>query len=304
VPYSHVPTQREPVDIEQMAEMSPENIEADTNARLLDSKRRQEVATITSNYREMDAQKRGAVVINCQDLNLLYRLLGMETAATVSAYIQNKILELGGRLPTAEEMQQIQQANATTSGAPAQLQPVIAPSLFQPATTPLNPMRDLITRYVMGEMAGQEKVAFIPKLRDLDQLNKLLKIEGSDGIKAMISAQITQVQAVVQAAEAAPNMPGRPTTAPLKPEEVVMDKTLTPPPAPGCTCGNLQMQNGQLVFTQDGGNPVTTAPDGKVQCPKCGGWMAMPGSPAAVAPTPVTPPALPTNEPSANGPQA
>jgi hypothetical protein len=89
-------------------------LEKTTNALLSGSKRRQEVATIVSNYREMDVQKRALVVCTCSDLNLLYRLLGMETVATISAYIQNQILELGGQLPTAEQMKQTLQAGSAT----------------------------------------------------------------------------------------------------------------------------------------------------------------------------------------------
>ena len=90
---------------------------------------------------------------------------------------------------------------------------------------------------------------------------------------------MTQAQAAVQAAEAAPQAAGRPTP-PVG--EIIVDKKLPTPPIPGCTCGNLVVQGSNLVFTMADGQPTTQAPDGKIQCPKCGGWMEVPKPAAAL----------------------
>jgi hypothetical protein len=236
VPTTSYPMQREPVDIEKMAEIAPQNLEALTDAINSDSKRRGYIATILTNYRDSDPNKRLYMAMSSVDLEVLYRLLAMEAqggSGVLAAQIQNRIVALGGQIPDMAQMQRTQADNTATMMpmAPVQTMPLVGPNLMAPPQQapqagPSMAVQAVLMQYIT-QYNDQQKTEFINRIGDLDLLQQLLRAEPSQIIQAVINGRVTAVQAAIAAAEAAAKMPGRPI--PAVANAAVVDKPLVPP---------------------------------------------------------------------------
>jgi hypothetical protein len=208
---SSVPGQGQLQNIEDVIGATGVDIGASTEAFLRDVTQGNRTATIVSNYKEWDPQKKVNFISTTNDLDLLYKLFMREGSGQISLYIQNQIARLGGQVP---------QRVAAPAG------PQMQPAQPQP---PHNVVAQILLEY--PDWDDQRKVAFINSLKDIDLLRRLQKREPSAGINTQITARIAalETQSPVDGGQAV--------------EGAIVDRELpqTPPPPPAPNPANVQL---------------------------------------------------------------
>lgn len=189
------------------------DLEAATNQFLSSVQQGNRQATIMTNYKDMDETKKLNFIFSTQDLPLLYKLLAMERSGRVSVFIQNKILQLGGAIPSQAQLQNIQ-------------------ATMQPAVAPQSPMLSAGDKILVEypDWDDQKKVSFIGTVKDPEFLKRLARREVSQTVNAYLTGRIAELETAIQA-----NIQAGLAKGAMPPElnGAIEDSILKPPAPPG-----------------------------------------------------------------------
>ncbi len=174
-------------DIGEMSAGVMLDVEQQTTALLKGIEQGNRNAQILLNYKEWPEQKKLFFIAGTKDLEMLYKLFHAETSGTLSMYIQNRIVQLGGQVPAYRQ--------------PIQTAP--APAI---PTVPQNVLNGVLLQY--PDWDETSKLAFIANVSDPELLMKLQKREPSAQVNIKIAERITQVQGQINVEEFPAGLPG------------------------------------------------------------------------------------------------